>query len=193
MPSGTTCGDGLCGRGETSSTCPTDCRQGCGDITGVGCCDGSVLTWCEANGEVKQIFCGGDSCGWADDLGYYDCGRAAVSDPSGRYPIGCGRIGQSCGDGVCDPGEDAVTCAADCRVSQAVCGNGACEAGEDCLNCRGDCPECDAEEIIARAGNGCVAGGTGGSVPSGTFVLLLALSLGPLLGARVRRNPSARH
>jgi V8-like Glu-specific endopeptidase len=192
LPSGTTCGDGLCGRGETSSNCATDCRAGCGDVTGVGCCDGSVLTWCDGSGEVKQVFCGaGGSCGWAAEAGYYDCGQPAAADPSGQYPIGCGRIGQSCGDGVCDPGEDATNCAADCRASLAVCGNGVCEPGEDCLSCNGDCPECDAGEIIRRSANACAATTpAGGARDAGGVAVVLAACL--LMLRRRRRDLPTR-
>jgi spore coat protein A len=45
-------------------------------------------------------------------------------------------------NGVCDAGEDCISCAADCaEVSGAACGNGLCEAGdgENCLNCPADC------------------------------------------------------
>jgi hypothetical protein len=45
-------------------------------------------------------------------------------------------------DGVCDYGEDCVTCPADCaEVSGALCGNGLCEAGdgENCVTCAEDC------------------------------------------------------
>jgi len=45
-------------------------------------------------------------------------------------------------NGVCDPGEDCVSCAADCaEVSGAACGNGLCEAGdgENCVTCPTDC------------------------------------------------------
>jgi spore coat protein A len=45
-------------------------------------------------------------------------------------------------NGVCDPGEDCVNCAADCaQVSGALCGNGLCEAGdgENCVTCPDDC------------------------------------------------------
>jgi hypothetical protein len=45
-------------------------------------------------------------------------------------------------NGFCDPGEDCVTCPADCgEVSGALCGNGLCEAGdgENCVTCPGDC------------------------------------------------------
>ncbi len=48
----------------------------------------------------------------------------------------------SCNDnGVCEPGEDCVSCA-DCgSVSGAACGNGLCEVGdgEDCDTCPADC------------------------------------------------------
>jgi spore coat protein A len=45
-------------------------------------------------------------------------------------------------NGFCDPGEDCVTCPADCgEVSGALCGNGLCEAGdgENCVTCAADC------------------------------------------------------
>ncbi|MDH3255117.1 MAG: multicopper oxidase domain-containing protein, partial [Acidobacteriota bacterium] len=45
-------------------------------------------------------------------------------------------------NGVCEPGEDCISCAADCGfVSGAQCGNGLCEIGdgEDCLSCPADC------------------------------------------------------
>jgi len=50
-------------------------------------------------------------------------------------PAGCD------GDGLCESGEDCVSCA-DCGlVSGALCGNGLCEIGdgEDCLSCPADC------------------------------------------------------
>jgi len=45
-------------------------------------------------------------------------------------------------DGVCGPGEDCVSCPADCaQVSGAACGNGLCEGGdgENCVSCPADC------------------------------------------------------
>lgn len=177
VPSGTTCGDGLCGLGEAASNCPVDCRAGCGDVTGIGCCDGTVLTWCSPDNEIKQVFCGATStCGWADDLGYYECGRPAVGDPAGRYPIGCGRIGPSCGDGTCDSGETPLGCPADCRQDLAVCGNGTCESGEDCLSCPGDCTECNLQDILKRSTDGCAASPTS-ATPGSSLPILLALAL----------------
>ena len=45
-------------------------------------------------------------------------------------------------DGICEIGEDCVSCPLDCgQVSGATCGNGLCEAGdgENCLTCPADC------------------------------------------------------
>ena len=44
-----------------------------------------------------------------------------------------------CGDGQCDPGETADSCAEDCS-SEADCGDGECDkAGGECLSCGQDC------------------------------------------------------
>jgi spore coat protein A len=45
-------------------------------------------------------------------------------------------------NGMCDYGEDCISCPADCaEVSGALCGNGLCEAGdgENCVTCPDDC------------------------------------------------------
>ena len=45
-------------------------------------------------------------------------------------------------NGLCEDGEDCISCAADCaRASGAQCGNGLCEAGdgENCATCPADC------------------------------------------------------
>ncbi len=53
-------------------------------------------------------------------------------------------------NGTCDPGEDCVSCPADCaQVSGASCGNGLCEAGdgENCLTCAGGlCRQAEGQE-----------------------------------------------
>jgi spore coat protein A len=45
-------------------------------------------------------------------------------------------------NGLCEDGEDCISCAADCaQVTGASCGNGLCEAGdgENCVTCPADC------------------------------------------------------
>lgn len=51
---------------------------------------------------------------------------------------GCGGSeGPACGDGVCEFGENAATCAVDCQMS---CGDGLCTGGENARTCDSDCP-----------------------------------------------------
>jgi hypothetical protein len=57
-----------------------------------------------------------------------------------------------CGSGICDPGEDGVSCAADCP---AVCGNGLVEPGEEC-EAANQCPPCGIGFV--RACNACACG-----------------------------------
>ncbi len=48
----------------------------------------------------------------------------------------------SCGDGICDIGEDCLSCAGDCLLTTGgACGNGTCDTanGENCLSCPADC------------------------------------------------------
>jgi len=60
-------------------------------------------------------------------------------------------------NGVCDPGEDCVSCPSDCgQVSSASCGNGLCEAGdgEDCVTCPADCAGKQKGKNVYCCGNG---------------------------------------
>ena len=43
----------------------------------------------------------------------------------------------TCGDIVCDSGEDPTSCPSDCQAN--TCGNNVCEVGEDGTTCPGDC------------------------------------------------------
>ena len=66
-------------------------------------------------------------------------GESGTSDEALATP----GLQPSCGDGVCEAGEDCLGCPADCPSFDLgpVCGNGLCEAGdgEDCLSCPSDC------------------------------------------------------
>ncbi|MBM4398514.1 MAG: hypothetical protein FJ087_22875, partial [Deltaproteobacteria bacterium] len=100
--SGKQCGDdgcgnscGTCASGKTcnaSGQCVTS-SAGCGSITGVGCCAGTVNWWCANVGGTKALQnedCGPSGCGWdqyQNPAGYY-CGKTG-SDPSGTYPKAC--------------------------------------------------------------------------------------------------------
>ena len=155
----------------------------CGGMTFEGCCDGSILKWCE-NEEIVEIDCGdndppNDTCGWREDAGYYDCGQTGA-EPTGQFPIDCPGpcapdcAGKACGDdgcggscGACPAGEacknfQCVGCNPDCAgkaCGDDGCGGscGACQAGEKCENfqCVGCNPDC--------AGKACGDDGCGGS------------------------------
>jgi len=135
------CGDGLCDQSESASSCPADCHVGCGGLDDIGCCAGAVVTWCDPDSnEIKQLDCSeGGGCGWSADAGYYDCG-ATGADPTGAHPLACGTTGPECGNGACEAGESAASCATDCGgAAGPACGDRACEAGESATTCAADC------------------------------------------------------
>ena len=55
-----------------------------------------------------------------------------------RITIEVREAGTQCGNQLCERGEDANSCAADCG---AICGNNICEAGESSRTCSADCPQ----------------------------------------------------
>ena len=66
----------------------------CKGISSVGCCDGSVLHWCDASGELKQIDCGSmsdpnDKCGWYPSTKKYVCTDSDGEEPTGTFPRAC--------------------------------------------------------------------------------------------------------
>jgi agmatine deiminase len=135
-----TCGwDGRLGRtscnGTPSSpaqpTDPTPPPTGCGDIGGIGCCDGSVLRYCTESQTVATQSCT-SGCGWNPSgnggAGWYDCGYSS-SDPSGQNPLSCAGecvpscAGRECGDDGC--GGSCGSC-----TTGSTCENGACVADQ---------------------------------------------------------------
>ena len=147
---GKTCGDdgcggvcGLCADGEAcvNGACEVAVpEEGCGGVSFEGCCDGSMLKYCE-NDEVKEIDCsaGSGACGWNAEGGYYDCGTEGDADPSGANPQICE------GGSACEPSCEGVTCGND------GCGGtcGTCAEGEACLE--GAC-------VVSACGDGQIEG-----------------------------------
>ena len=112
---GPVCGDGKCEAGEFNATCPADCK-----------------TACKPTCEGKQ--CGPDACGGVCGV----CGETKACTDAGK----CVGVATVCGNGECEPGETATTCAKDCKATCAP----SC-AGKDCGDidgcgglCAGACP-----------------------------------------------------
>ncbi|AKF09894.1 hypothetical protein [Sandaracinus amylolyticus] len=86
------------------------------------------------------------------------CGNGSCE--SGETASSCASDctgGPQCGNGSCEPGESAASCASDC-ASAPVCGDGLCEPGEGA--CAADCG------VGPRCGNGvCEAGESAASCP----------------------------
>jgi len=54
--------------------------------------------------------------------------------------IDCGKCTPTCGNGFCEKEENSANCPIDCAPT---CGNGKCDQGENCQNCQIDCtPTC---------------------------------------------------
>jgi hypothetical protein len=111
------CGDKVCcpDAGETSVTCPEDCRQRCGD----GTCGGTE----------NALTCPGDC---QDDCGDGVC---TGTENAGNCASDCPAV---CGDTVCTATESAATCPQDCK---AMCGDGLCTDTENAATCASDCPD----------------------------------------------------
>lgn len=117
---------------------------------------GDTLTLSDGSGEVDFVAWGGAAAGWTLSAPTGDSIERTQpttdSDTAADFVVtspAAPRGGQAtpCGDGVCDAGEDCLTCPADCPGALAgkpnkrfCCGNGVCEpAGEDAARCALDC------------------------------------------------------
>lgn len=127
-----TCGDGLCGAGETCDSCPDDCGAcpTCGDQA----CD--VLGGPNSDPETCDN-CAVD-CGACCGNGLCEADR---NEDCASCDTDCGPCSSdTCGNGVCDPGENSQNCPPDCPVK---CGDGGCDkAYESCSSCEADCGPC---------------------------------------------------
>jgi len=89
--------------GQPCGTCPDasdrctpegSCApDACGELTLVGCCDGTLSVWCQDD-EVRTQDCASDvppACGWDVSEGWYDCGFTE-GDPTGVHPRSCDAL-----------------------------------------------------------------------------------------------------
>jgi hypothetical protein len=185
------CGDGTCDQAakENCETCPKDCScsgdevcaygicttDPCDGIPYEGCCDGTMLVYCDGKDPEKGLIgnlnvgdCAADNktCGWVASNKWYDCGGKG-EDPEGKFALDChaydfppGCAGKECGDngagyscGECLAGAD---CEADgkCGPCTPLCQAQGLECGDD--GCAGSCGECG-DSMVCDKGK-CVAG-----------------------------------
>jgi hypothetical protein len=124
-PAQGTCGDGTCdtASGETGVTCPADC---------LGMCTGGVPDHiCKMTGNPK------------DDPTCMDCQSDNDSICEPGEGITSWDCQGTCGNLVCDPGENSSWCLIE---SCGACGNGICSAPETTVSCPADCA-CDGDGI----------------------------------------------
>ncbi len=83
----------------------------------------------------------------------------------------CGKTGPVCGNESCEEGETPSTCPQDCKPA-AKCGNEKCEAGESYTTCPTDC-QCKADSECGegkKCNDGvCMTSGGGGTAVCGNF------------------------
>ena len=105
------CGDGRCGIGENKCNCPSDCSASCAnegesvfDNLGMG-----PVKCCNADSGIEPLT--------HIDSTYNIC---SDSDPSGSKGVCSESWSKTCGNGVCDPGEDKCNCLQDCPPAECA-------------------------------------------------------------------------
>jgi hypothetical protein len=157
------CGDGVCGDGETTATCPADCPAS-GPECGDGTCEGpETPATCPADCKTSTPTCGDGICDAGETL--VNCFGDCFSNPCGDgkcetweqsfCPADCGQPPPPCGNGTCGQGENSDNCPADCPPGPATCGSGTCDVDETPNNCAEDCAPTTGAELVACLSDAC--------------------------------------
>ncbi|MFO0624223.1 MAG: hypothetical protein U0325_01285 [Polyangiales bacterium] len=138
VPAGPSCGDGMCGTGETCTSCPGDCGA-CPPRCGDGMCgSGETCTNCPGDCGACPPRCGDGMC--------------STGETCTNCPGDCGACPARCGDGMCGSGETCTNCPGDCGACPTTCtatSCGACAENTACGWCR------TTNSCLARAGSTC--------------------------------------
>lgn len=175
----------VCDAGEDCNNCAGDCPSGAGASCGNGTCEpGEDCLNCAQDcrgvqgGKPDNRYCCSGDPGGAGGVGPVDCSDSRCT--SNGWQCGPAGAGFCCGDGSCDSGESAASCAVDCLVtcsSSAECDDGVsctddvCQGDGSCSNTvnHANCPDdglfcngsesCDAVAGCTSSGSPC-SGGT---------------------------------
>ena len=133
------CGDGSCSDGETCGNCARDCDvcQTLAPFCGDGHCDLDFVVDRTGSDPVVQRRIDCPSC-------------TEVFEDMATCPADCGEF-DTCGNGVCEPGETRRNCRLDCPHD---CGDGVCGTVETVENC--DC-DCSCGDGVCSPGEVCEA------------------------------------
>ncbi len=89
-PNSAKCGNGICETGESTTSCPSDCKTAGGSCSGM--------------------------CGKQSGSCYCDTGCKQSNDCCADYDKFCGSTTTTCPNGKCEPGETEASCPADCKT-----------------------------------------------------------------------------
>jgi hypothetical protein len=132
----TTCGNGVCDLGETNATCSLDCviTTNCGN----GKCE-SGETSASCPSDCGAVYgCKGHCAGSSKTLGgaicWCDdsCANQSTPDCCSDKVSYCGGAG--CGDGICAANESQFSCPSDCTANPGCTSNSDCGSTEVCQN-----------------------------------------------------------
>lgn len=140
--SGDDCGDGVCNSllDEDTCTCPEDCEPSCQD----NCCNGgetaetcaadcATVACCLPTNCCREDLLAGDCIG-LNGTPHAGMSCTDIAGTCAEPPGGCPTELTTCGNGVCDAGEDSCNCS-DC----VTCGDGCCGTAEIPEACPIDC------------------------------------------------------
>ena len=168
------CGDGVCGQGETATNCPGDCH--CGDGTcnaGQGetfaTCPGDCPASCTdgfLNGAETGTDCGGATCDALSKTCGTGIGCGVAADCASKVCTGSSCQAATCTDAVKNGTETGTDCGgATCDGQGKTCGTGvACGVAGDCTSgvCTGHvCQAASCADGVQNGGESAVdCGGT---------------------------------
>ena len=147
----------LCGAAKTACAVAS-----CGAITDNGCCDGTLLKYCQGGKLSAEDCAGNPSCGWDSANKWYDCGTLGTADPSGKLAKTCPGISKPDASVPPDLAPPDLGPSPDLGTDGAA---GKLEAGTADAGTTGSDPD-----------NGCSLAGHGGDrLPLALFLIFLAL------------------